>query len=135
MLLCSCFQGFATSVIKAYITLKSPVSLKQILRCGVRTPSFLVSGQATRLLKFHSSTSIELLREEAIPTETVAEIAAIASTHQCHVVTSSSALQSSPHVIPPRMLSVIRDQGPCDLWGMSSTRDWRLLTSGSKGIS
>jgi len=33
------------------------------------------------------------------------------------------------------MLSVIRDQGPCDLWGMSSTRDWRLLTSGSKGIS
>src|SRR5690349_13914984 len=32
-------------------------------------------------------------------------------------VTSSSVLRSSPHVIPPRMLSVIRDQGPCDLWG------------------
>ena len=136
MLLCSCFQGFATSVIKAYITLKSPVSLKQILRCGVRTPSFLVSGQATRLLKFHSSTSIELLREEAIPTETVAEIAAIASTHQCHVESPHRLFSDPrPHVIPPRMLSVIRAQGPCDLWGMSTTRDWRLLTSGSKGIS
>jgi len=27
---------------------------------------------------------------------------------------------SFPHVIPPSMLSVIRDQGPCDLWGLST---------------
>ena len=66
----------------------------------------------------------------------VAEIAAIASTHQCHVESPHRLFSDPrPHVIPPRMLSVIRDQGPCDLWGMSTTRDWRLLTSGSKGIS
>lgn len=44
----------------------------------------------------------------------VAEIAAIAFTHQCHVGHPSAVLRSSPHVIPPRMLSVIRVQGPCD---------------------
>lgn len=41
---------------------------------------------------------------------------------------SSSVFRSLPYVIPPRLLSVIGDQGPCDLGGMSSTWGWRLLT-------
>lgn len=65
----------------------------------------------------------------------IAEIKTIASTTNAISITSFAVLRSSPHVIRPRMLSVIRDQGPCDLWGMFTTRDWRLLTSGSKGIS
>ncbi len=47
-------------------------------------------------------------------------------------VISSPFLRSLPHVIPPRMLSVIRDQGPCDLWGMSSTRDCGSLRPGAR---
>jgi hypothetical protein len=47
--------------------------------------------------------------------------------------TSSSALHSSSHVIPPRMLSVIRDQGPCDLWGMSSNAGLAALYDQEQG--
>lgn len=62
------------------------------------------------------------------------EIMIIVYTTACYVGISSSPF-GTLHVIPPRMLSVIRDQGPCDLWGMSSSRDWRLLTNGSTGIT
>jgi membrane-bound inhibitor of C-type lysozyme len=45
------------------------------------------------------------------------KIAPVTFTYQCHDRTHLEAktFKTLPHVIPPRMLSVIRDQGPCDL--------------------
>jgi hypothetical protein len=48
---------------------------------------------------------------------TIAKVAPIPFTDQRHDQTPLEAkpFEVFPHVIPPRMLSVIRDQGPCDL--------------------
>lgn len=65
----------------------------------------------------------------------VIEIAAIASTYQCYVgyLFSCSPILAPRH--PGKNAECYQGSRPLRPVGMSSTRDWRLLTSGSKGIA
>lgn len=91
------------------------------------------------ILLCHISKEIGLVRRAMRYVAAGSQSGKIETHHVSHCGSCSGngpiPVSSCPHFIPPSMLSVIRDQGHCDLWGMSSSLDRRLLTTGSKGIS